>query len=675
MMEKIKWYKEVLELEPNSKVFFPLARLLVEDGQDTEAVVVLENGLQRHSEYLEARLFLIEILYKNRQKDLCSAQVKKLSDIFASYAGFWQAWAACLADEGDDADTASILRFIAARFITGPLQLHDVLNRGLASLIHDHQKEVAPSQAEECRQSVQPAPDVAVDTPPRDGEAPATGTEAVPPQSEPADMPENKNQEAGFLAETVASGQDEENGVPAPMAAQPYMDTELPANETVTEKNIQPLASQAVSGSEELEATGQDLGEERLLTEEASPLANAESETHKETATVSPENGEQPEVGTIAGEMQETDASIAQLSNDAANMAVEFIEADPSDAQAVENIAGEQSQSAYMEATAEQTIASEPPVEGTAHEEVPDTGTAEACQPPEDAASEMEVVESIQAAGPAAPMPETTVANPENITLTEKMLDPAANDAGEHPGYIPKTMDAAAPEALPVSGDAAISDEPLTLLPLATADPEDQPGAVVEEAVTEKIVADAPREAETTEQPRTEKVSDEASEEEAIQAGIEELQLPHQEEGQEVKKAEILDPALTLLVQNNDLDENEECAAEEDAPAANKESAAAMVRKNAGGEEPFSLRTRSMAEVLAEQGDTQGALDIYQELAASASEPGEAEDIRQRMTTLRARLGEPEDTIPPQPEDDSGKERLIGMLETLARRVEARVNS
>ena len=45
MTEKIEWYKEVLELEPNSKVFFPLARLLAEAERTDEAVEILEQGL------------------------------------------------------------------------------------------------------------------------------------------------------------------------------------------------------------------------------------------------------------------------------------------------------------------------------------------------------------------------------------------------------------------------------------------------------------------------------------------------------------------------------------------------------------------------------------------------------------------------------------------------------
>ena len=46
MMDKIEWYREVLELEPSSKLFFPLARLLVEDGQPEAALETLRRGLE-----------------------------------------------------------------------------------------------------------------------------------------------------------------------------------------------------------------------------------------------------------------------------------------------------------------------------------------------------------------------------------------------------------------------------------------------------------------------------------------------------------------------------------------------------------------------------------------------------------------------------------------------------
>ena len=134
MTEKIEWYKEVLELEPNSKVFFPLARLLSEAGRADEAVEILEQGLARHEEFLEARLFLIELLHTANRLEACEKQVGRLTKMFSTYAGFWQAWAACINAAGDAPDTAAVLRFLALNFSKGPVSLHEVINQGLASL-------------------------------------------------------------------------------------------------------------------------------------------------------------------------------------------------------------------------------------------------------------------------------------------------------------------------------------------------------------------------------------------------------------------------------------------------------------------------------------------------------------------------------------------------------------
>lgn len=135
MAEKIEWYQEVLELEPNSKVFFPLARLLVEASRQEEAALVLERGLERHGEFLEARLFLIEILHTIGRRDACARQIDKLSQMLSSYAGFWQAWATWLSETRGAADAASALRFLAANLAYGPLTLRDVIDRGVESLM------------------------------------------------------------------------------------------------------------------------------------------------------------------------------------------------------------------------------------------------------------------------------------------------------------------------------------------------------------------------------------------------------------------------------------------------------------------------------------------------------------------------------------------------------------
>lgn len=154
MTEKIEWYREVLELEPNSKVFFPLARMLAENGDYDEAIRILQSGLDRHEEFLEARLFFIELLYKMGRQDACATQVEKLSAMFSSYAGFWQAWAACLSKINGEADTATVLNFLAAHFICGKLSLHEVIDQGLANILGKTAKDACTDKnasSAECR--------------------------------------------------------------------------------------------------------------------------------------------------------------------------------------------------------------------------------------------------------------------------------------------------------------------------------------------------------------------------------------------------------------------------------------------------------------------------------------------------------------------------------------------
>ena len=159
MTEKIEWYKEVLELDPGSKLFFPLARLLVEDQCQDEAIDVLRRGLERHEEFLEARLYLIELLHTSGKTEDCERQVHILSEKFSAYAVFWQAWAACLANVNTDHDTVAVLRFLALVFSHGDVSLLDVFMRGLATYekeaeqkhlnpISNRQKEISPVNAD-----------------------------------------------------------------------------------------------------------------------------------------------------------------------------------------------------------------------------------------------------------------------------------------------------------------------------------------------------------------------------------------------------------------------------------------------------------------------------------------------------------------------------------------------
>lgn len=169
MQEKIKWYQEVLELEPGSKVFFPLARLLVQTGQIDDALQTLQHGLARHPEFIEARLYLIDVLFKHNRSSQCNEQVSALTNLFSSYTGFWQAWGAYLAQNEQDKEVALALTFLAASFQNPDLRLADIFKQGLQSL---HAASM-PTNSAPC--AMEPTA-LAADEPQKDGDSNSLST-------------------------------------------------------------------------------------------------------------------------------------------------------------------------------------------------------------------------------------------------------------------------------------------------------------------------------------------------------------------------------------------------------------------------------------------------------------------------------------------------------------------
>ena len=133
MNMKIGWYREVLELEPDSRLFLPLARLLAEEGEVEEACRVLREGLHRHPTFLEARLAYVDLLGRARLDDEGKKQLESLVSSLAAHNGFWQTWAAGTADRGElDASLAIRLLALVARGVK--LDFADILRRGIESL-------------------------------------------------------------------------------------------------------------------------------------------------------------------------------------------------------------------------------------------------------------------------------------------------------------------------------------------------------------------------------------------------------------------------------------------------------------------------------------------------------------------------------------------------------------
>lgn len=132
--EKLNWYREVLDIEPGSKVFLPFARMLVAQGLSREAVKILRRGLEFHPEFIEARLLLIDVLHKNGSPAECGAEVARLAALFREYPGFWDAWSELSAAEGAASDLSASLGLLGALLRDSRVTLAEVISAGLRAM-------------------------------------------------------------------------------------------------------------------------------------------------------------------------------------------------------------------------------------------------------------------------------------------------------------------------------------------------------------------------------------------------------------------------------------------------------------------------------------------------------------------------------------------------------------
>ncbi|WP_428558781.1 MAG: tetratricopeptide repeat protein [Solidesulfovibrio sp. DCME] len=141
MVSKIELYREVLEIEPNSKVFFPLARLLAASGQDDEAAKVLARGIAFHPDHLEAKFLLIELLTRQGRGSEADAVFADVGGLLSRYPSVWLLWSRTAAARSKDPSLAML--FLANYFQNESLTWSEVMERGLRSL---RQAEAAPDR-------------------------------------------------------------------------------------------------------------------------------------------------------------------------------------------------------------------------------------------------------------------------------------------------------------------------------------------------------------------------------------------------------------------------------------------------------------------------------------------------------------------------------------------------
>lgn len=227
MTEKIEWYKEVLELEPNSKVFLPLAHLYASRNEIDEAVAALEHGLSRHPEHMEARLFLIELLYKAGRQADCTVHVREMSRLFSSYAHFWQAWAVCLRTAGESPEMSAALRLMAVNFLYGPISVTTLMEKGLDAVLG----ELTPAAGKVADKVLAAA--APVETAPQEPAVAAPAPEVPAAEALAAEAPETEAAAPAahpFAAEPAPEEENDDDVLPADMPLPRDAELDMPVS-------------------------------------------------------------------------------------------------------------------------------------------------------------------------------------------------------------------------------------------------------------------------------------------------------------------------------------------------------------------------------------------------------------------------------------------------------------
>jgi tetratricopeptide (TPR) repeat protein len=134
MTAKIAWYEELLALEPNSKLFIPLAQAYILEKRIKDAALVLQKGLSFHPEHLEARLILIQCLARLDDHEAAKRETQRLVNVLADHPIFWNLWAE-ISKQSANQDTAMTLRLLAKLLSGESINWGNVLEQGLKTML------------------------------------------------------------------------------------------------------------------------------------------------------------------------------------------------------------------------------------------------------------------------------------------------------------------------------------------------------------------------------------------------------------------------------------------------------------------------------------------------------------------------------------------------------------
>lgn len=89
MNDTLHLFDELLEHDSGSKIFFPLARLYRRQGHTQRAIEIVRKGIEHHPDYLEAQLYLIELLCEVGDDAAAENKAQSVFVKLMSYEKFW----------------------------------------------------------------------------------------------------------------------------------------------------------------------------------------------------------------------------------------------------------------------------------------------------------------------------------------------------------------------------------------------------------------------------------------------------------------------------------------------------------------------------------------------------------------------------------------------------------
>ena len=89
MNDTLHLFDELLEHDSGSKIFFPLARLYRKQGHTKRAIEIVQKGIENHPDYLEAQLYLIELLSEVGDDAAAENKAQSIFSKLLSYEKFW----------------------------------------------------------------------------------------------------------------------------------------------------------------------------------------------------------------------------------------------------------------------------------------------------------------------------------------------------------------------------------------------------------------------------------------------------------------------------------------------------------------------------------------------------------------------------------------------------------